>query len=1113
MTVEWTHLNGLVQLPRLQGEEERRSTWRQAMATLSALVTNRQRPVPLEGFDPDALLDGTTVALRAGLLDDLSWLSPPAAAAALYELAAALPPGEVKRELGRRVLTRLHTGNAASFVALATQLALGSRRTLGGAAVRARVALALDLPLGLGARADALALALISRRELARDWLTGPATGSLPARRLAARLLERAAREAARRATLGDDGGTRVFETEQVRDAWNRLLADRESLVWRHVATARGLLASTVPDLGETIELHTDPSLTPTEWRRAAASWAAFVAIDPDRAIPRCEQLLRSPVAERDRGLAGAMMLGLPRAAEAQPAEASRLLDRLVREGGLDAAEALVHLRRERLGDDFGRRAAEVARAGLRRELADEPPEDDGRVALIEALLEELDEKPGTPASLHAEVAWALDAFAERDATEAHRRARDVLGSVEDRVRALESLPPDGPDARRASFRALRDLDATLFATDTLVNLLTLGTRDGTAVALRSMADAFERVTNWLVLREYDPITGPVPHFTLRLHRLRTLLHLVDADGGQIDDRADLLRRRRLLTTQVLLNRVRSDAASPLRRATCAATARSCDALVREEVAEVSDVLLLAAAHVSDPEDLATLSEASMVPEIEAVMHAYGGLQRTVASAPRSARGVRAALDGLETVAQALPVATSPRVEALRRTLNALGAALESVVAAPSLEALRPGSDAGRLPPLEGAVQTLAELCVGAARRFGGADRMEAPSSGAALRLLDRCVERALRGDTDAIGEALASAAESLQADLPAPIAELVLLTLERLWQLPLQSEEGTDDAYRPSGERQAALPPWMPPSRTLGGFYVLRALGSGAGGSVFVARRVQERHDRSAERFALKVPEYDGTAARTLSEDEFMRMFREEASALLVLPHHPNLARFVTFDAGARPKPILVMELVEGPSMERLLQMGELDMGTALHILDGVAAGLEAMHAAGVGHLDVKPGNVILREPPAEHGLPARSAADLRAASPVLVDFGLAGRHVRPGCATAHYGAPEIWGASAGTDPRPADVYAFACLAYETLAGGNLFDGPHEMALITAHLSHDGMPPALAALAERPEARPVAEALSAALRQDPAHRCTITALRGALAALAPRLATATWPL
>ncbi|MFW2390755.1 MAG: serine/threonine protein kinase, partial [Polyangiales bacterium] len=189
-------LEGLTALHRLNSAEEREAAWRRGMATLARAVVDERRPLPLEGLDPDALLQSLAVAIEAGLVDELDWLSGPATAAALYEVAAALPSSAIKRQLGRLVLERLRAGDAATFVAVATQLALGSQRALGGQSIRARVALALSLPIGSVNNVDALALALISRQDSSRDWLLTPATGSLPSRRLAARLLERAAREA-----------------------------------------------------------------------------------------------------------------------------------------------------------------------------------------------------------------------------------------------------------------------------------------------------------------------------------------------------------------------------------------------------------------------------------------------------------------------------------------------------------------------------------------------------------------------------------------------------------------------------------------------------------------------------------------------------------------------------------------------------------------------------------------------------------------------------------------------------------------------------------------------------------------------------------------------------
>ena len=138
-----------------------------------------------------------------------------------------------------------------------------------------------------------------------------------------------------------------------------------------------------------------------------------------------------------------------------------------------------------------------------------------------------------------------------------------------------------------------------------------------------------------------------------------------------------------------------------------------------------------------------------------------------------------------------------------------------------------------------------------------------------------------------------------------------------------------------------------------LGGFFVLRSLGKGGVGSVFVVKRIEERNDPNAESFALKVPEYDAQVARHMSEADFMQMFQSEASALLSLPSHQNLARFVTFDLGLRPKPILVMELVDGVTSETLISRRQLTTERAFALIDGVLAGLEAMHSVGVAHLE----------------------------------------------------------------------------------------------------------------------------------------------------------------
>jgi serine/threonine protein kinase len=305
-----------------------------------------------------------------------------------------------------------------------------------------------------------------------------------------------------------------------------------------------------------------------------------------------------------------------------------------------------------------------------------------------------------------------------------------------------------------------------------------------------------------------------------------------------------------------------------------------------------------------------------------------------------------------------------------------------------------------------------------------------------------------------------------------------------------------------PLKRRRIALPDWLLPRRTIGGFYVMRALGTGGVSTVFEAKRVEERKNANAETYALKIPHYDPTTARSLSEQEFIEMFRDEAGALLSLPSHPNLSAFVTFDMAAKPKPILVMELIAGQALEKLIVKRALTAQKAFLYLDGILSGMGAMHGAGVAHLDIKPSNVILRDE----------------STPALVDFGLSGRQLRPGCGTLEYCAPEILGViPEGCTPSApqADIYAFACTAYKLLTGQLLFDADNEAALMSLHLSHDGWPEALAELAGQESLRPVAAVLGACLRRDPRNRPTVHEVRAAFQKILRRVDAESlpWPV
>jgi hypothetical protein len=728
--------------------------------------------------------------------------------------------------------------------------------------------------------------------------------------------------------------------------------------------------------------------------------------------------------------------------------------------------------------------------------------------------MDDLDMSAASPKpTLRTTLAAALRVFAEGG--DLGPAADAALAAANQAISTLENTGDSTSADRRALFRALRELDAGLLQTSTLSDLLTVRSREDPGPD-GPLADMLWLMGSWLLGCEQQPLVEKtIPHVTLRFRQLRTLLHLVDAEFGAQDEPSIPVRSRCTHTFRMLCERVRGDTVTPLRRLTCAILARAADAVVREQVYELSDAFIAACWCVQSAVDFRCLAEACMVPEFRELFAAMAEVALLVGERSGRHADEPALVQGLRGVAEALPSGSSARVEGLRRGLLGITGALEAFTDAQCVSDLRRGDDGTALDRLAGAITYAARLIAGATRRTGLREGFFPSSSTRGLRKLDAWVERALLEKDEGMGAAAAVAAEAVRQDLPPLFAEVVGRVLLRIGRLPRDLSASDEMARIVRVGRQLPLPAWLPPSRTLGGFYLLRPIGTGAGGSVFVARRAEERHEETAETFALKVPAYTGAAAHTLSEDEFLRLFREEAGALLTLPGHKNLAGFVTFDAGAKPKPILVMELVQGPTLERLLDKRAMSMPRALDVLDGVAAGLEAMHGAGIGHLDVKPSNVILRYPN-EIGLQTRGQ-QAPSVAPVLVDFGLAGRKVRPGCGSPYYGAPEVWDtASFGdhVDPLATDVYAFSCLAYEMLTGITLFGGDSLPAIITAHLTHEEGPESLRWLRKHGQAAALADLLSMGLRRNPHKRMRLPDMRIALGEIGrSRLRALSWPL
>jgi hypothetical protein len=1078
---------------------ERRASFRQAITALGQSGSG-YGPPPLDGVDPDVLSRAAQLALDTGLADDLAWIAPGPGAVALYEITAALPPGRARRELGRRVFARVYEGTAATFAIVAARMALGSGRTFEAAAMRARIGLVLDMPTGAAVNPDPLALTLTTASELRDTWLLSARTGTLHQRRLAAKIVEHAAREAAARAQQGDPHPMLKLLQGEVRDVYEQLLADREPLVWRHAATARGLLAVVAPAFQTEIESGLDEALTPTEWRRAAVSLVASIPADPEQTIRACRRVLEGPLGKRDPGIAATLVLGLPRVIEAEPEAAEQLLDLVATTRRPDVAEAVAALLGDLTSSTFGRTAAQKLRATLASRA-----EGPGSVlrAIADRSLRLLDGEVDDEDDLVGALRRGMLAFESTGARAAHDLAQKAAAKLHHALDFLEHQDAHDAQVQPYLLGALSDVDACALERPRLAHLLQLGRRPGdTDQRVPELDRLYERLGRWLVDAEANAKRAEASKSAelAEQRHLKALLHLVDVEAARSEDDATMRERVRR-TVQVMLRRVLESPGQAVHRIACATLARTCDAAVREDVCEPSDLLLTLMSSLDAPGSFEALAEASTNLDVSIAIGAYAkfvSARDTEISTSSQYEALTAAERVIE-LSHGVGEGGSYRSEALRRLVLKLGRCLEAVAQARGQSELVDvaGSGVQTLDELQEAASALRRLIASARHRVLGADPDEIAIV-ADVPPLAALIERAVSSGVPPNANQLTMAISEIAADLPPALGDALKLALSGIAQLPVAA---TSDVHAiPLGRRRENLPDWLLPSRTIGAFYVVRALGSGGAASVFVARRIEERSSTEAEGFALKVPDYDPTTARSLSEQEFLQLFREEAGALLSLPQHPNLARFVTFDLAARPKPILVMELITGLSMDRLIRSRSLTMERAFRYLSGIAAGLETMHGVGVGHLDLKPSNVIMRD----------------GETPVLVDFGLSGRHLRPGCGTLEFCAPEVLGIhdpSFQPTPQGADVYAFGCLAYELLAAETLFQAEGETAILSLHVQHDGWPERVARLGRDTVLSDLGKFIASCLRRDARLRPTAAQARAALGPLAKKYKNVPWPL
>ena len=280
-----------------------------------------------------------------------------------------------------------------------------------------------------------------------------------------------------------------------------------------------------------------------------------------------------------------------------------------------------------------------------------------------------------------------------------------------------------------------------------------------------------------------------------------------------------------------------------------------------------------------------------------------------------------------------------------------------------------------------------------------------------------------------------------------------------------MRAEGGSDEETRHGPSKLAPPAPELRVGKRLAAYLVEDVAGRGGMGVVYRAKHLAL--DRVV---ALKVLLPDLVESPDFRE-RFLRESRTAASL-----EHPSIVP--VYDAGeAEGLLYIAMRYIDGTDLGQLLDReGALEPPRALRLLQQVAGALDAAHAHGVVHRDVKPANVLIAS---EHCY--------------LTDFGLTKRISSQTALTArgqfvgtvHYVAPEQ--IEGGEVDARTDVYALACVAYHSLAGRVPFERDSEISVVYAHLK-DAPPALMAARPDLPTGLDAVLAKALAKRRDDRH-------------------------
>jgi len=226
-----------------------------------------------------------------------------------------------------------------------------------------------------------------------------------------------------------------------------------------------------------------------------------------------------------------------------------------------------------------------------------------------------------------------------------------------------------------------------------------------------------------------------------------------------------------------------------------------------------------------------------------------------------------------------------------------------------------------------------------------------------------------------------------------------------------------------------------LKPGLRIGNYEVLSPVGAGGMGEVYRGR--DTRLDRTVAIKALPKA-FSGDSER-------LARFEREARLLASL-NHPHIAGIFGIEDGDGGGPYLVLEFVEGETLDQRLARGAMGVRETLKTCAQIASAIEAAHERGIVHRDLKPGNVMLTGSGgvkvldfglAKEDVPVESGPDLAASPTLEAPTGTADGIV---LGTAPYMSPEQ--ARGKPVDKRADVWAFGCIVMECLTGRQVFAG-----------------------------------------------------------------------